>query len=195
MSLDDGLARLLERMRGALCFFVIESRAVNADFAKTTLSALAGDGVRFTVVDTDAFYASGSELARGAAPRLTSAQLLLPLPGEPAETVLSSFVDAAAVGGVLLDNVNTLFHMTAEGSGSASRKVDLAMACASYLARTRGSIAACILYGRGKGPVRRSTSMANMADVVYRVSRDGGMLVFEPAPTEGPAETIRLPVT
>jgi hypothetical protein len=179
-------------LKGKATTFRVVDRRSNRALATLLIESSAATGRKATVLDNDALYAS--ESASIGPPKEARASVYVQEVGERADGP-TALVLAEKSDLLIVDGLNTLFHSFAWSSRkTASRKLALTVAMASFLARTNGTIAALTIYDRvrqsqgGKG--RRLSDFGDATvslnlkqdELSFRCERGnlwpGGSLVF-----------------
>ena len=151
MSFSEEEARsFLAPLTGRTTTFLQDSRRSNILFASTLMGALARAGSTCAVFDLDAFYSSNSDqIFLPSGPQAAErAVIRIPQPGASLEDEFSSLFKAKEKV-VVVDSLNTLYHLLSQEDGSSrSRKLAFAAAGLSYFARTNARAAILSMYRR-----------------------------------------------
>ena len=163
---------------GRTTTFLLEGREANLAFARTTMGLLGEDPC--AILDLDAFYSSNSDAILSAASKsATSSIVRVPEPGAAIEEEFSRILEAQQKV-ILVDSLNSLYHLLSQEDGSArSRKLNFAVASLSYFARTNQKTVILAMYRR-EGFTRSGTgrSISGLSDATAAVDLDDGRLNF-----------------
>ena len=178
MSLS-GSHQFFAQLKGKATTFLLEGRQANLAFAGTMAGVLSEGRTSSTVLDLDAFYSSNSDRIFSGLDSATvkSAVIRVPRPGSDVETELSNLFDAPQEL-VMIDSLNTLYHLISlEDGSSRGKKLTFSQASLSYLAMTTSKAVVLTMYRR-EGLYRAGTArpISNLSDATATVDLAGGGL-------------------
>ena len=151
MSLGRGrTSSFLAPLIGRTATFLVENREANLAFARTFMGQAAEAGSACAIFDLDALYSSNSnQIFRPSwSEALGRTVIRVPPPGADIELELASLFEIQQKI-VVIDSLNTLFHLIAQEDGSSrSKKLSFALAGLSYFARTNAKLVILSMYRR-----------------------------------------------
>jgi hypothetical protein len=170
--------QFLEPLTGGTTTFLLEKRATNLQFARTTMWLLTRGGNSCAIFDLDALYSSNSDrIFAPLAAAATSIVIRVPAPGSNIQEEVSRLFEVRQKI-LIIDSLNTFYHlMMLEDGNSRSRNIAFAVEALSYLARTNGKAVFITMYRRLGFP-RRDTgrSIASLSDSTVSVDIRGDEL-------------------
>ncbi len=180
MSLSAAYANsFIQPMKGKTTTFIVDDRYSNLQFARGALALAALAGESSVVLDVDALYSSDSDTIFQEKAAAAHILIRVPEPGTSIETEFSELLaDDSSV--VVVDSLNSLFHLLASGSSrSRSRKLSFALATLSYLARSGGKAVILTMYRReGFGRTGNTKSISNLSDSTASAEANGSELTL-----------------
>lgn len=183
---------------GRTTTFVFGGRADNLAFARSMLPRAVGATGACTIFDADALYASNAEYVM--VPLADSArqvEVVVPEPDSDLEAELAQLLGAARDGALVLDSLNSLYHLLpAGGRSSKSRNLAYTMALLAYLAREEGRTVLLTMYERDRtARFGRGKSISELSDITTSVRPSLGALTMRcERGTAWPGGTFTLPM-
>lgn len=165
----------LEPLVGKTSTFLLASRQDNLTFARAVVGLLGAEGPSCTVMDLDAFYSSHADtILAPFSLQADSWELMVPSPGSDIESELSRLFTVTS-GGVVLDSLNTLYHLfSLEDGSSRGRRLAFALASLSYMARTNSKAVILCMYRReGFGRPGTTRAISGLSDITASVEVQG----------------------
>jgi len=184
MSLSALQTRLfLAPLQGKTTVFLVADRRTNLLLGKLVLSSLVANGTSCIILDTDAFYASNSELlAEGISrPDLGNLRLYVPKVGTTSEEAALELFKGYGGRAVIIDNLNSFYHtLSSENRSSAGRKLTFLVALLSFLGHANGTTVFVTTYEREKPTIPRHTRpFSGLGDVSISTRCAGDRLILE----------------
>ena len=161
---------------GRTATFVMDGRDANIRFARTLVESLAENGMTCFILDLDALYSSNSDLIF-VGPQEGNARhsIRVPPPGSDTEAEFS-LLFAADHHAVVIDSLNSLYHLISEGNASTrGRKMSFALASLSQLARENSKAVILSMYRReGFSRSAKGRPISSLSDITASVRIEGG---------------------
>ena len=172
----------LTPLRSRSTVFLLDSRATDLLFSRYLLGCLVRTRNGALVADINAFYSSNAQRIAPGSDALQNISLSLPPPGFAVEPWIVDFLISAASAVVILDDLNTLYHLLSfDGSKRAGNRISFLIALTSFLARTRLQTIISKVYARNR-PIqngrRGARSLDRLGDLGVAVAYEAGGLTF-----------------
>jgi hypothetical protein len=177
MSFSDRQGGLvLGTLMGRTATFVMDGREANIRFAQALMKSVAEADMSSIVLDFDAFYSSNADIIFTGLPKNpVDCFIRVPAPGADAEAEFSALFEAEQQV-IIIDSLNSLYHLISEGNGSArGRKMTFALASLSQLARVNHRPVILSMYRReGFARSGKGRPISSLSDITASVAvREG----------------------
>ncbi len=147
--------------------FLVDGRTSHTLFAQFLLNYICVLNKKLLILDTDAFYASNSNLLVTRLSEECLGRVALTIPaGDTIQTTLTSSV-FSSYEFLIIDDLNTIYHLMSTENRSAIRELTALTRVLSYFCRENDITVILVAYSAGEGLKREASkrSLFHMGDV------------------------------